>query len=70
MNLEHIRDQVRNGFKPFRLQLSNGRKFDVPHPEFVIIGRNVVGILGKNDVTTIDALHIVSMEGLHPKRRK
>ena len=71
MNLEHIRERARNGFKPFRVQLSNGRTVDVPHPEFLIIGRNVIGVLGKNDViTTIDALHIVSVENLQRKRRK
>ena len=71
MNLDHIRERLRNGFKPFQIQVSNGRKFDVPHPEFLIVGRNVVGIPGNNDViTTIDALHIVSVEDLHSKRRK
>ncbi len=71
MNLEHLRGRLRNGFRPFEIQLSNGRKFAVPHPEFVIIGRNVVGILGKNDViTTIDALHIVSVADLKTKRTR
>jgi hypothetical protein len=71
MNLEQIRERAKNGFRPFRVQLSNGRTFDVPHPEFLIIGRNVIGILGKNDViTTVDALHIASVEDFHPKRRK
>jgi len=71
MNLEHIHERLQNGFKPFKIQLSNGRSFVVPHPEFIATGRNVVVLLGKNDTKTkIDALHIVSVEDLLPKRRK
>jgi len=28
---------------------SEGRKFDVPHPEFVAVGKGVVVVIGKND---------------------
>lgn len=71
MNLEHIHERLSNGFKPFRMQLSNGRKLAVPHPEFIVVGPDAVGILSKNGlVTTVDALHIVSVEDLPTKRRK
>lgn len=71
MNLDHIRQRAINGFKPFVIQLSNGWTFDVPHPEFLTLSRNVVGVLGENDViTTIDALHIVSIEDLPVRGRK
>jgi hypothetical protein len=68
MNLAHIRERLRNGFRPFVVGLTNGRRFAVPHPEFLIVGRNVIGVMGRNDViTTIDALHIVSINDLPPK---
>ena len=70
MNPDHIRERLRIGFKPFEIHLTNGRKFAVPHPEFLIVGRNVVAVLGKNDVvTTIDALHIATVEDLPAKRK-
>jgi hypothetical protein len=48
--------------------LTNGQRFEVPHPEILIVGRNVIGVLGRNDViTTIDALHIVSISNLPRK---
>jgi hypothetical protein len=43
----------------------------VPHPEFIMVGRNVVAVLGKDDsVTTIDALHIVAIEDLPAAKRR
>jgi hypothetical protein len=68
MILDHIRERLSNGFRPFVVELTNGRRFEVPHPEFIMVGRNVIGVLGRNDViTTIDALHIVSINDLPPK---
>jgi hypothetical protein len=71
MNLAHIRERLSNGFRPFVVKLTNGRRFEVPHPEFLIVGRNVIGVLGRNDViTTIDALHIVSVQDLPPQNQR
>jgi hypothetical protein len=54
---------MRGGFRPFILHLSDGRKFDIPHPDFIIIGKGVVAMLRKDGlIETVDALHIVSVE--------
>jgi hypothetical protein len=64
VNIERIRELVSNGFKPFTIHLSDGRKFPVPHPKFVAVGKKVVVVIGKNDrVNTLDPLHIASVEG-------
>ena len=61
---------MHGGFKPFVLNLSDGRKFRIAHPEFILIGKGVVAVLGPDDlVETLDPLHIVSVEDLKPKRR-
>ena len=63
MKIEQIKQRVSNGFKPFELRLSDGRRLAVPHPEFLAIGQRVVVVIGKDDrVTTIDPVHIVSIE--------
>ncbi len=63
MNPQIIREKIHNGFRPFVLHLSDGRYFSVPHPDFVAVGRNIVVIIGEDDVSrTIDPLHIVSIE--------
>ncbi len=68
MNLSHIRERLTNGFHPFAVELTNGRRFEVRHPDFLIVGKNIIAILGRNDVITkIDALHIVSITDLPQK---
>ena len=42
MNIEQIKQRIANGFKPFTLRLSDGRKLAVAHPEYVAVGRRVV----------------------------
>lgn len=71
MNLDQIRERLSDGFKPFLMQLSNGRKFAVPHPEFLILGEDSVGILSKRGtVTTVDPLHIATIEDMPPSQKK
>jgi hypothetical protein len=63
-------------FKPFRLFLSNGRKYDVRHPELVMIGRSSL-LIGTpaQDVTvpafdsysTVSMLHITDIEMINPQ---
>ena len=71
MNLDHVRQRLANGFHSFVLTTTDGRRFEVPHPEFLIVGRNIVAVLGDKDVITkIDALHIVSIADLPAKRKR
>jgi len=47
MNTERIRQKLSNGFRPFALQLSSGKRYVVPHPEFIMVGKNVVAVMGR-----------------------
>ncbi len=49
MNIQRIRERVTKGFKPFVIHLADGRKFAVPHPEFIAVGKNVIVVIEKND---------------------
>jgi hypothetical protein len=58
-------------FHPFRISLTDGRKFDVPHPEMVLPGRRsaVLGLPAPGDTgplydrrITLDLLQFVSIE--------
>ncbi|MBI4324061.1 MAG: hypothetical protein HY674_02235 [Chloroflexi bacterium] len=63
MNIQRFRKMAGGGCKPLVIRLSDGRKFPVPHPEFVAVGKSVVVVIGKDDqVNTIDPRHIVSWE--------
>lgn len=71
MNLKHIRERVQNGFRPFQIITSSGRRYLVPHPEFIMIGKSVVAVMASNEVVhTIDALHITAVEDLPAKKRR
>jgi hypothetical protein len=71
VNLDHIRQRLHNGFEPFVLTTTDGRRFEVPHQDFVAVGKNVVVVLDERDRSTkIDALHIVSIKDLPAKKRK
>jgi hypothetical protein len=61
MNRELIRQQL-IGQGPFLIRTSDGKKFPVPHPEFVSIGRhNIVIEDAKGLLDIIDPLHVVSI---------
>ena len=65
MNLDQIKLRLHGGFRPFALHLSDGRKFSIPHPEFILLGKGVVAVLRKDGlIETVDALQIVSIEDL------
>ena len=62
MFVEQIRDKLRNGFQPFTLQLSDGRKFLVPHRDFIALSSKVVVVIDEDEIShTINPLHIVSI---------
>ena len=63
MNVEELRKLTTNGFRPFKLHLSDGRSFAVPHPEFIAFSRRVVVVFGEDELPNIiDPLHIVSVK--------
>lgn len=69
LNLKPIRDRLGPPFQPFTIRLSDGRSFDVPHPDFIAIGRGVVSVVDQEDGThTLDALHIVSINDPAPNQ--
>lgn len=71
LNLNPLRERLNGPFSPFAIHLSDGRKFEVPHRDFIAVGKGVVSIVDDRDCTyTIDALHIVSISDFPRKRAK
>ena len=74
MRTEDIREFTRRQpFEPFRLTLTDGRTYEVRHPDLIMVGRStvVVGLPpegvseGVYDVSvTVDLLHIMQVEPL------
>jgi hypothetical protein len=69
LNLKPIRDRLEGPFAPFVVHLSDGRRFTIPHRDFIAVGKSVISIVDRHDSThTVEALHIVSI-GDPPRRR-
>jgi hypothetical protein len=61
--IDQIKERLSNGFHPFTIHLSNGRKFAVPHRDFIAFTQKVVVVIDERDVShTLSPLHIVSIE--------
>ena len=46
MSVNELRKFTTNGFRPFKLNLTDGRSFAVRHPEFVAFSDLVVVVFG------------------------
>ena len=76
MRPEDIREFVkRQPFQPFRLTLTDGRTYEVHHPELAMVGRSYVNVgvpsTGNAEpafdrLVTVSLLHIMQVELLEP----
>jgi len=73
MTPEELRNSARQTpFEPFRIVLTDGEAYDVPHPDLIMVGQRIayVGLTGKPGKTyfertvKIDLLHISRIEPL------
>jgi hypothetical protein len=70
MKVELIQRRLRGGFRPFVLHLSDGRKYEVPHPEFILVAQHSVAVAVKDGyIDSLDPDHIVSLKDLALKHR-
>jgi hypothetical protein len=65
-------------FTPFRIVTSSGRHYHILHPEFLIVGKRILGVgtlaeegdLDVDGVDVISVLHVTSLEMLNPTTKK
>ena len=71
MSVQELRKLTANGFRPFKLYLSDGRSFNVPHPKFIAFSDLVVVVFGGDRLPNlIDPDHIVSAKPMKAKSPK
>jgi hypothetical protein len=70
---EELRDALRQQpFEPFRLVMTDGIGYEIPHPDLLMVGRRtaVVGVAGQPGQTfyertvKVDLLHVIRIEPL------
>jgi hypothetical protein len=69
---------ARHPFAPFRIVTSSGEHYDILHPEFLMVGKRVLGVGtvredGDDEIDGVDVisvLHVTALEMLSPARKK
>lgn len=65
MNLQGLKKRLSGGFRPFAIRTTEGQEFEIPHPEFVLIGKFSIAVRDKQGfINNLDPLHIVSTREL------
>lgn len=67
--IEQIKKRLENGFTPFALRLTDGRRYNVPHRDFIAMSQRTVVVIDRDGWSvSINPLHIVSVDELTPAR--
>lgn len=65
--IDQIKKRLENGFVPFALRLTDGRRYAVPHRDFILLSPKVVVVIDEDQLAvTINPIHIVSIDDLTP----
>ena len=66
---ESLRDHLRAvPFEPFVIQMTDGRRFEVPHPEFAAINRQGTEFVAFRESGTAIALSTLLVASIEPLR--
>ena len=63
MIIEQIKSRLENGFHPFTLKLSSGKKIRVPHRDYIAVHPKLIVVIDQKGIShTISPLHVVSID--------
>ena len=63
MIINDIKERLSNGFRPFALQLSDGRRFVVPARDYIAFTAHKIALFDDAGTShVINALHVVSID--------
>jgi hypothetical protein len=67
--IDQIKKRLENGFHPFAVRLTDGRRYEIPHRDFIAVHPKRVAVIDPDGlVISINPLHIVSVDDLAPAR--
>jgi len=65
VNVQELKKRLTGGFRPFAIRTTDGQEFNIPHPEFILIGKYSIAVLDKQGfINNVHPLHIVSAREL------
>ena len=63
MITDDIKERLTNGFKPFAIRLSDGRRFVIPQRDFIAFTPRKIALFDDKGVShIINTLHVVSID--------
>lgn len=63
--IAQIKKRLENGFTPFALRLTDGRRYEIPQRDFIALSERTVLVIDTDGWgVTINPLHIVSVDDL------
>jgi hypothetical protein len=63
--IDLLRKRLENEFKPFEVCLTDGRRFIIPHRDFIMVSQKAVVIMDRDELpVTVSPFHIVSVDDL------
>jgi hypothetical protein len=69
MIIEQIRERLHNGFHPFTLALTNGKRYRIPHEDFIAVHPKVLVVIDQKGIShTINPLQVVSIDETAQRR--
>ncbi len=69
MDVEIIRKRFHADPRPFVIRLSDGRKFPIPHQDFIALGKHTAFVVDSDGYgVSIDPLHIVPLDDVRVKK--
>ncbi len=68
MNWEEVRNHLKKSpFQPFRVHMSDGSSYDVPHPDFMLVSRREI-VIGTGSTRVGAPAQLVYCDPLHITR--
>ena len=69
MDYTDLKQKLAEDFKPCRIETTNGREYDVPHPDCVLIGVQSLAVLDKDGyIAWVSHDHVVAIKEAPPKK--
>ena len=63
MIIADIKERLANGFKPFAIQLSDGRRFVIPQRDFIAFTPKKIALFDEKGISHVmNTLHVVSID--------
>jgi hypothetical protein len=63
--IDQIKKRLEDGFHPFAVRLTDGRRYEIPHRDFIAVHPKRIAVIDPEGlVISINPIHVVSVDDL------